>query len=118
MPKKTTKKAKVATKKVAPKKTVKKAVKKAAPKKVAKKAAPKKVVKKAVKKAAPKKVAPKKAPAKAVSKKKSTEGWEEKAQLLILKGRGRGFITYNEILKEFPNVEQDVMFLDTLYEKP
>jgi RNA polymerase primary sigma factor len=117
MPKKTTKKAKVA-----PKKVVKKVAKKVAPKKVTKKAAPKKVVKKVAKKVtkkvAPKKVAIKKvAPKKAVSKKKSTEGWEEKAQLLILKGRGRGFITYNEILKEFPNVEQDVMFLDTLYEK-
>ncbi|OHA79584.1 MAG: RNA polymerase sigma factor RpoD [Candidatus Yonathbacteria bacterium RIFCSPHIGHO2_01_FULL_44_41] len=35
----------------------------------------------------------------------------------MLKGRSRGFITYNEILKEFPQVEQDVIFLDTLYEK-
>ena len=49
--------------------------------------------------------------------KKSTEGWEVKAASLILKGRARGFITYNEILKEFPMIEQDVIFLDTLYEK-
>ncbi|MBI5077784.1 MAG: sigma-70 family RNA polymerase sigma factor [Candidatus Yonathbacteria bacterium] len=84
-----------------------------AAKKVAKKSV-KKPAKKSVRKAA-KKVLPKKA--KRVSKKKSTVGWEEKATRLILKGRGRGFITYNEILKEFPQVEQDVIFLDTLYEK-
>ena len=97
-----------------PKKTTKKTVAKKASskKKVVKKVAPKKTVKKAVKK-----VAPKKAVKKAPAKKKSTEGWEQKAQILILKGRGRGFITYNEILKEFPMVEQDVIFLDTLYEK-
>ncbi len=118
MPKKTTTKKKVAPKKAAPKKVAKKAApKKAAPKKVAKKVAPKKA---APKKVAPKKVVKKtttKVATKAAPKKKSTEGWEEKAELLILKGRGRGFITYNEILKEFPHVEQDVMFLDTLYEK-
>lgn len=103
-----------------PKKTTKKTTKTA--KKVTKKVANKVVSKKPAKKVA-KKVAPKKAPAKKVTskkpavKKKSTEGWEQKAQILILKGRGRGFITYNEILKEFPTVEQDVIFLDTLYEK-
>ncbi|MBI5798988.1 MAG: sigma-70 family RNA polymerase sigma factor [Candidatus Yonathbacteria bacterium] len=102
-----------------PKKTTtKKVTKKVAPKKVSKKVAPKKVPAKKVAKKAVKKVAPKKTPAKKpASKKKTTEGWEEKAQLLILKGRGRGFITYNEILKEFPQVEQDVIFLDALYEK-
>ena len=124
MPKKTTtKNSKVAQKSprpgrgpAVPKKVAKKVpAKKVAPKKaVPKKVAPKKVVKKtAPKKAAPKKVATKKS----ATKKKTTEGWEEKATLLILKGRGRGFITYNEILKEFPQVEQDVIFLDTLYEK-
>ncbi|OHA78928.1 MAG: hypothetical protein A3B07_03805 [Candidatus Yonathbacteria bacterium RIFCSPLOWO2_01_FULL_43_27] len=35
----------------------------------------------------------------------------------MAKGRGRGFITFNEILKEFPNIEQDVSFLDELYGK-
>jgi len=109
MKKTTTKKSKAVTRKA-----VKKVVKKTAAKKVA----TKKVVKKAAKKVVHKKTKPKKVVAKKPpSKKKSTEGWEEKAQLLILKGRGRGFITYNEILKEFPQVEQDVIFLDTLYEK-
>jgi len=143
MPKKTTTKRSTVAKKVAPKKkdikksTPKKAAQKslrprrgsADPKKVPKKVAPKKVVPKKVTKKAisprPRRVsrhgsgdpsADSKAPARQ-AKKKSTEGWEQKAQILILKGRGRGFITYNEILKEFPQVEQDVIFLDTLYEK-
>ncbi len=40
-----------------------------------------------------------------------------KAEKLILKGRERGFVTYDEILKEFPNIETDITFLDQLYEK-
>jgi len=36
---------------------------------------------------------------------------------LLNKGKERGYITYDEILKEFPHVEEDVMFLDELYEK-
>jgi RNA polymerase primary sigma factor len=40
-----------------------------------------------------------------------------KAEKLIVKGRERGFVTYDEILKEFPNIESDIMFLDQLYEK-
>jgi RNA polymerase primary sigma factor len=35
----------------------------------------------------------------------------------MVKGRERGFVTYDEILKEFPNVEQDIDFLDGLYTK-
>ncbi|MBX4210414.1 sigma-70 family RNA polymerase sigma factor [Candidatus Parcubacteria bacterium] len=42
---------------------------------------------------------------------------EAKALRLIHKGRGRGFVTYDEILKEFPNIEEDIMFLDDLYER-
>ena len=111
MPKKTNKSLRPRRESADSKKTTKPAKKPA--KKVTKKVAPKKVVSRKPAKKVTKKVAPKKA----VSKKKSTVGWEEKAQALILKGRGRGFITYNEILKEFPQVEQDVIFLDTLYEK-
>jgi RNA polymerase primary sigma factor len=40
-----------------------------------------------------------------------------KADKLIVKGRERGFITYDEILKEFPKIEDDVIFLDDLYNK-
>jgi len=40
-----------------------------------------------------------------------------KAGKLITKGRERGFITYDEILKEFPHIEDDIIFLDELYNK-
>ena len=36
---------------------------------------------------------------------------------LIEKGRKRGFITYDEILKTFPDIENNIFFLDELYEK-
>lgn len=133
MPKKTPakKKAVKAPVKKAVKKVVKKTVKKTTPKKPVKKTAPKKVVKKAVKKAAPKKVV-KKAPAKAGksgramavvrvavkgAKAKAEAEKQDKAELLIQKGKERGYITYSEILKEFPHVEEDVSFLDELYER-
>jgi RNA polymerase primary sigma factor len=40
-----------------------------------------------------------------------------KADRLISKGRERGFVTYDEILKEYPNIETDISFLDKLYDK-
>lgn len=46
---------------------------------------------------------------------KSKNDMEHRAQELIQKGRDRGFVTYDEILKSFPTVEDDVMFLDELY---
>ena len=39
------------------------------------------------------------------------------ANILIEKGRKRGFITYDEILKTFPDIENNILFLDELYEK-
>ncbi len=39
------------------------------------------------------------------------------AEQLIAKGRERGYVTYSEILKAFPHVEEDVSFLETLYER-
>src|SRR4051812_47835516 len=39
------------------------------------------------------------------------------AEQLITKGKERGYITYNEILKSFPHVEDDVDFLEALYER-
>ncbi len=113
----------VAKKPVAKKTAPKKAVKKAAPKKVAKKPAPKK----AVKKAAPKKVAKttaKNEKAKAVVraavkgvKAKAAAQNADKAEHLIQKGKERGYITYSEILREFPHIEDDVNFLEELYER-
>jgi RNA polymerase primary sigma factor len=80
--------------------------------------------KKAAKKSKPKKAAPKKKllkkAGKAAPKKKSGKGkddMESRAVKLLAKGKERGFVTYDEILKEFPTVEEDVHFLDTLYER-
>lgn len=105
-----------AKKKAAPKKAVKKVVAK-------KKAAPKKAPKKVVKKAAPKKAA-KNTRAMAVVRKavtgvkaKAAAEKGDKALRLIQKGKERGYITYSEILREFPHVEEDVNFLDELYER-
>ncbi len=36
---------------------------------------------------------------------------------LLKKGRTRGYITYNEILKEFPHIENNITFLEELYER-
>ena len=36
---------------------------------------------------------------------------------LTSRGKARGFVTYDEILKEFPTIETDIVFLDELYEK-
>jgi RNA polymerase primary sigma factor len=51
------------------------------------------------------------------AKAKAAMSRSQKAEALILKGRERGYITYSEILKEFPTVEEDINFLDELYEK-
>lgn len=55
-----------------------------------------------------------KKPTSGVTKNKS-EKKQDQASLLITKGKKRGFITYDEILKEFPTIETDVVFLDDLY---
>jgi len=46
-----------------------------------------------------------------------TRTQEAKATALIEKGRSRGYITYDEILKAFPTIENDVVFLEELYER-
>src|SRR3989338_8050064 len=46
-----------------------------------------------------------------------TKSWKKHAEQLIQFGKKRGFVTYNEILKEFPEIEEDVLFLDELYDK-
>ncbi len=40
---------------------------------------------------------------------------QEKGDQLIAKGKERGFVTYDEILKYFPNLENDVTFLEEIY---
>jgi RNA polymerase primary sigma factor len=116
------------TKKVVTKKPVKKVVKKPV-KKVAKKVVKKTTNKKVVTKKPAKKVSPstdvkkavtKSAPAKNAPLTKKQKGNLDKEALanhLIEKGKKRGFITYDEILKTFPTIEDDVIFLDDLYER-
>ncbi|MEK7179934.1 MAG: sigma-70 family RNA polymerase sigma factor [Patescibacteria group bacterium] len=45
------------------------------------------------------------------------ETLEGKVAAILAKGKHRGFITYDEILKEFPTIEEDITLLDQLYEK-
>ena len=134
------------TTKPAAKKAVGKSVAKkaAASKKPAKKSATKKSTKPTAKKSIIKSrpVVRRSAPAKAVKREKATMATakaaralalvkvvakgakaqalaarDDKAEQLIQKGRDRGYITYSEILREFPHVEDDITFLDELYEK-
>jgi len=73
-------------------------------------------VNKIVKKSKKKKVIKK--PAKKLSQKaKKAETLSRIADELVEKGRKRGFITYDEILKTFPDIENNILFLDELYEK-
>ena len=120
------------------KKTVKKEVKKASSKTVekktsVKKAPAKKVVKKTVKNAVKKTVSTvtkKKSVAKSVAKKttakkpetprkqtKSEKILEAKSAGLMKLGKERGYVTYDEILRAFPEVEKDIDFLETMYER-
>jgi RNA polymerase primary sigma factor len=72
-------------------------------------------------KAAPKKAQKKTkaAPAVKLSPKlqKKLDDLNKKAEALMASGRQRGFVTYDEILKSFPNIETDVLFLEELYER-
>ena len=75
----------------------------------------KNIKKKVVKKISPKPV--KKANKVNKVKVDKKKDYEIKTQKLLTKGRERGYVTYDEILKEFPNIETDVMFLDELYSR-
>ncbi len=102
---------------------MKKKTTKARPKaKSASRSKPKKATKKPAKKTV-KKVS-KKTRMKAVvraaasgAKAKAKAAQADKAEMLIQKGKERGYITYSEILKEFPHIEDNVSFLDELYER-
>lgn len=48
---------------------------------------------------------------------KNTEKLDNLAKELIEKGRKRGFITHDEILKTFPDIENNIFFLEELYDK-
>jgi RNA polymerase primary sigma factor len=81
----------------------------------------KKVVKKIVAKK-PVKVAPKKPKVLKIKKpttpaQKKAHEQNVKADKLLKRGKERGYVTYDEILKDFPNIETDLLFLDELYLK-
>lgn len=94
-------------------KKVKKVQKKKAAKKPVKRIAikPKKALR--AKKPAQKATKPVKIDKKAVQKIAN----DNKASGLLSKGKERGFVTYDEIIKEFPQIENDILFLEELYEK-
>ena len=85
----------------------------------------KKKIQKPVQKKAPKAkavkakkgVAPKAVKVKKEKVSKKVADLNAKADKLVLKGRERGFITHDEILREFPTIEDDIVFLDDLYTK-
>jgi RNA polymerase primary sigma factor len=54
---------------------------------------------------------------KSVAKGETPEMITEKVERLIIKGRKRNFVTYDEILKAFPDIEENILFLDDLYVK-
>lgn len=96
--------------------------KKTAPKKIFKTKKPAKQVKKtpAKPKVKPKPITikhPGSSPRREVNNEKKLREMEAKSQDLITKGKKRGFITYDEILKTFPDIENNILFLDELYEK-
>jgi len=100
--------------------------------KTVKKSSVPKKKKSAGKSAAPKKSAPKKKTEKKLTRaaKKTTgldralkkaklvqKEFDTKAERLLVKGKERGFITFDEILKEFPQIEENITDLEGLYEK-
>jgi len=119
--KKTVKKViKKVTKKKIVKKIVKKVIKKKVVKKVAKKTTNKKVIKKPIKKVVKNKVVKKtlsKKPTKQSVAEKKAVDLASKSEEMIEKGKKRGFVTYDEIIKVFPDIESNIYFLDELYEK-
>ncbi len=131
---KTTKKP--VAKKTAPKKVAKpakkavKPTKKATVKPVAKKKTPapkpkvatKKSVSTPTKKAVPKTAVVKEKPIKLAPPPKKTVSKERKAlehklTSLVTRGRDRGFITYDEILRTFPTIEENIDFLEEVYDR-
>ncbi len=86
----------------------------------AKKPATKKAMKRSAVKGKALKKAAKSVTGKAVSGKKGSSAkndLERRAERLLAKGKERGFVTYDEILKEFPTIEDDIVFLEELYAK-
>ncbi len=82
-----------------------------------KKVAPKKAAKKAPRVKAKRTFASSEKLERTGPKMTKKEEMDKKSDKLIAKGKERGFVTYDEILKEFPTIEDDIVFLEELYEK-
>lgn len=92
----------------------KKAIKKSTTKKIAKKPTKKKIAKKKTPKT---KTKPKKIVGKVKTLGDSVKERDKALEPLLNKGRARGFVTHNEIMKMFPDIEEDIVFLDYLYSR-
>lgn len=66
-------------------------------------------------KRASKSPAVKKTRKKTSSKQKEKKITEQKMEKLLMKGKERGYVTHDEILGDFPAIEDDVVFLDEVY---
>lgn len=106
---------KTVAKKAPAKKTVSKTTKKAP----AKKTGVKKIVKKVEKKSSRSAIlsAPKSKKILSPAKGITPEQIEERVIALIEKGKKRRFLTYDEVMKAFPDIEEDVLFLDDIYKR-
>lgn len=51
------------------------------------------------------------------AKKTKAQIMQEKTEVLLQKGKMRGFIIYSEIIKEFPDIEENIILLDEIYAK-
>ena len=98
-------------------KKMNKKTKKVKIKKVKKIAKVKKVKKIKAKVKAKKNVVKKVAIKKPTASSKKADDLKRLSDEIIAKGHKRGFITYDEILKTFPDIENNIFFLDELYEK-
>lgn len=54
---------------------------------------------------------------KIIEKPKKITTRDQNEEELLRKGKERGFITYDEIIRYFPTIETDIMYLEELYEK-
>lgn len=54
---------------------------------------------------------------KIVEKPKKIVTRDQNEEEMLKKGKERGFITYDEIIRYFPTIETDIMYLEELYEK-
>jgi len=63
-------------------------------------------------------MAPRRRPAKKITKAAAErQRVEAKIEDLVRKGSSRGFVTYAEIMREFPTIETDIGLLESLYQK-